>query len=350
MLVVVAVLLVAEAGVRLIADHLPPHQGPEQEIVVKADQISALAHAHRDPQVLFVGPSTMDAGVDPATFDDASDVYSSSYNASLKGMTVSLAQRWLAKTVLRRVDPKLVVLNIQPTLIVEPKGTAKVDAQQATTSYNFYLRRIESSPLTSIDKKLSSISDLVKYRSDLQNPSTFFDAVKGTVTGAKLPEVNPEDTLAFARRSTSPLGRNLQYGQVPDRVVPDTSMARVLQRVLTNQVQLGDTERLLTYLQDHHQTVVVVVMPIDMTTLVPLGLDPHRFTHAVDALKQLDDRKGVPTLDYSALALDPLDFHDKVHLDDAGADAFSKQLAGDLDRLCRSKELPSEACPDRHAS
>lgn len=343
-LLVVAALLLAELGVRIISPHFPPHQGPEQEIVVKADQLKALARQRKPPDVVFVGPSTTDAGIDPQAFNLVSTHFDHSYNAALKGMTLSLAKRWVARTVLHHVKPKLVVVNVQPTLIITPKAQALVEGQKSVSAYNYFLRQVEDTPLTTLDRSLSHTSELVRYRSDLQNPTTVAGAVKDTLTGADEPKVDPEDTLGYARAHTSTAGRNLQYRDAPDAPVPDRNMAQTFERVFTSGVQLADTESLLRWLQAHHYPVVVMVMPIDMRTLVPLGLSPTRFRPSIDGLSRLDRQLGVPTLDYSDINLDPLAYHDKVHLADGGARDFSQRMAADIDDLCAKRELRG-ACP-----
>ncbi len=257
----------------------------------------------------------------------------------MKGMTQSLTRRWATKTVLRHLDPKLVVVNVQPTLLVTPAGAQVAESQRVVSSYNYYLRQVEDEPLNRLDRTLSGVSDLIKYRADLQNPANVWDAIKGTVTDAPVPKVPRDDTLAYARETIEAGGRNAQYRDAPEAVLPDRSMAQAFQKAFSTRIDLRDTESLLRALQAKGYEVVVVVMPIDKRTLVPLGLDPNRFDPARRDLAALDRRLRIPTLDYTDLDLPPLDFHDKVHLAQAGAEVFSRQVAADVDRLCQDGRL-----------
>ena len=328
---VVAVLLVGELSARVLDGGLPPERGPLQELLVKDQQVHALAKDGRI-DVLFAGSSTTDAGVDPDRFDDQSKVFDRSYNAALKGMPIRLQGEWLDQ-VLPELKPKVLVLDLQPTLVIVPQGEAAAGYLNSLNSYQSWLRTTSDQPLARLDRWFSARSTLVKDRQRFQQPSLVARAVANRVTGKDPGASLDEDTRGWVLSHTTELGRTLDYREAPDAVVQDRSLATKFNEVLGWKFDLDDADALIRSLEKKGITVVLSIMPIDVPTLSNLGLKVSRYTSAVDRIKALAKRRDVPVLELGT-DLDPLDYHDKVHIADPGSAKVTDELARRIDALC----------------
>jgi hypothetical protein len=99
---------IAEASLRVVDDRLPPSTDwPTVETYVKYERLSELSQA----DVVFLGSSMTEAGIDPVAFAEASRL-DSAFNSGLPFSTPFSNEWWLNEVVLRHVDPKLVVIGL----------------------------------------------------------------------------------------------------------------------------------------------------------------------------------------------------------------------------------------------
>jgi hypothetical protein len=106
---VLCAVLVAEGGIRLLEPALPSASSwPTVETDVKSRQLDELS---ADVDILFLGTSLTEAGVDPAILMGltGADLV---YNAALPFATPLSNQVWLDEVVLERVVPSVVVIGI----------------------------------------------------------------------------------------------------------------------------------------------------------------------------------------------------------------------------------------------
>lgn len=110
-------LVAAEVGVRFVANVLPdPRAWPTPETEIKISQIDRLQETRADLDVVFVGSSVLESGIDPALLEGLSGI--SSYNAALPFSSPLSNDLWLRDYVLPRLHPDAVVigLGVWPTL------------------------------------------------------------------------------------------------------------------------------------------------------------------------------------------------------------------------------------------
>ena len=99
---------VAEASLRILENRLPPStHWPTVETDVKFDRLRELSEA----DVIFLGSSITEAGIDPIAFAEESKL-DSAFNSGLPFSTPFSNEWWLNHVVLRHVEPKLVVIGL----------------------------------------------------------------------------------------------------------------------------------------------------------------------------------------------------------------------------------------------
>lgn len=329
--VVVVVLVVLEVGVRAISAHLPaPDTDDSQELVLKSDQIDALAAGDGGAlDVVVLGSSAMDAGVEPAAFVAASATVDSAYNASLVGTPLATQARWAEDVVLAGLDPAAALVGVSPIEVLENDLADSIAPVEVIFENNF--REIEPGPLPAFERRADEVSYLFRYRGALRRPSFVADAVGDTLTGADdLPRASRPE--GYWEDNVDGDGAVLQYrdrslGQVSDELV------RYLGESVASTYDPTRLEALLDLLEDDGVAPVVVVPPLALTELASAGLDRDAYLDAVARLGDTVRSRGLPFLDFTTAYGRDL-FADPIHLNAAGTARFSADLAAAVDGLC----------------
>lgn len=347
--VVVFVLLTAEVGVRLIENQLPPATfGDGEELAIKRDHLRALAASGSAPDVLFVGASAVDAGVDPLRFDALSGSFTSSYNAAGVAMPVEMVLPWIEQIVLDVVEPELVVVGILPFQLgdvgTQVGGSQNVAGYRA--AYEESLKKLQPGALRSLDDSLSDASALVRYRHQLRDPAEVVRYIRATITGAEPAWALAKDPALRTRAEWESLvtdrGTNLLYAAVPDAAFPDEAMAARYTAWIESGARAEPLRAMLRGLLSNGVEVVLFAPPLDRETLTESGLDFTLLDEAVDLMAQEAAALDVPFVDLFRSDYEPLDFHDKVHLNARGAERMSNDLATALDGICSTGAI--DAC------
>lgn len=327
--IIVVVVLVAELVARAISPHLLPPTSPGAgEVIVKDRQLAALAPT---TQVLFLGDSTLDAGVDPTAFTDESVRFSSAYNASLMGARLPSQRIWTGR-VLRDHTPQLVVQAATPTLVshlgVSPDDVSSYDA---VLSYN--LRQLDGDVWYTLGERAGEVSALVRYRSSLRNPRLAAGAAWDQVTGApELPKA--ERPAGFWDQFTSPVGQNTSFGNQVAKADNLGGLFDALKRLLDGRYDTQPLETLIEGYRDAGIATVVVVPPMSEPLLTAGGVSVAEWRAAAARIVAAGAAHGVPVLDYTSRTYPPEQFADPLHLNVAGSKRFSADLARDIDALC----------------
>lgn len=340
--IVLSMVMLAEIGVRLMGDHVPPVElGDAEEIVVKVEQMDARRAAGQPTDVVFVGASTMDAGVDPAAFDAASTRTASAYNASIQGLPLKFMPGWIDDHVIPRLQPGVVVVGVQPTQLAVPSADFGRSVEIFDAAYQRSLARVDPDSASSVQAYLEDRSALVGARGQLRRPSILARALFDTAIAADPPV--PEFPEVDWTANVGPTGQNLRFGVAPPEPAPDPAMTEVLNSALDGGYRLAEVEAIIATLQDDDVDLVIVVPPLDTVTFAASGLDLAPYRDAIAALVELAADHDVPVLNYFERGYAPTEYHDKLHLATAGAARFSADLAAGIDQLCADGTL--RRCP-----
>lgn len=340
-LAVVALVVVgaAELGVRAIAAHLPPPTiGDTQELVEKKQQMEARADAGAT-EIVFLGNSTMDAGVDPEAFVASSTQLDSAYNAALLGLPLDTQARWFEEVVSPVLQPDVAVLGMNPVDVLQSYYTNS-ELAVVNASFHTRFREIEDGPTAALNRAAYSSSYLYRYRGSLRAPSHIVDAIHDTLTGAETIGIWARPS-GFFDDNIGPSGAILVYrdremsGGVSSKLVEDLS------RTLDSDLRQGRIQHLVAQVRASGSDPVIVVPPVALRTLAEAGLDADRWREVASQVADAAAELGVPVVDLSTDDYPPTHFSDPIHLNAAGAQRFSFDLARAIDAHCRAGAIPS---------
>jgi hypothetical protein len=340
--VVLVGLLVAEVGTRLIADQLPsPGNDSREEVRRKQARLAELASSG-GLEIVFFGNSMIDAGIDPARVAEVSQQLEGDvYNASLLGAPVYLQQDWLDDVAGGEASPDLAVVGIGPLDVVDwanPVGDgneALTPAQQRLFEnlVTDNLADLDDSLLTSLDRSASERSALIEHRGAMREPSLVLAAAARAATGSD----PPDDVDRTDERWDDNLSADGQVQQFLDRQGAEVEglVGSFLHRSLETTARTDRIPGIVELVQDHDVPVVVLVPPIDPSSV------PPRTAQAYASLAQQIVAEAadldVAVIDLSTAGYDPSAFADGIHLNAAGSQRFSDDVAVALDGVCASR-------------
>jgi hypothetical protein len=317
--VAVCTLLVGELGVRAIASKLPDPQrwsGPEMQL--KQSQIDELAE-EGGASVVFIGSSTVDAGVDPSAIVDPAATRPL-YNAATGAGSLRMIATWARHIAIPRLKPDVVVLGLQSREL-NPN-----DPEQARLERDFVASpAVEEilgteSWLERVERAVEERSRLFEYRTVLRDPRLVVNSLRGDPTAGR----TYGDVVAT----------DGQYGGFLDaRYQPSVAVERLIRRRALNRFEVGRAERmalqrLVEFLAADGRQLVVLSMPVtaDYVRFHPDG--------------QADQDEAVATLQAAAASVsarfvdvgvwpDEL-FADPAHLNAAGAQRLTEVLVAEV--------------------
>lgn len=170
LLLALTVLLVAEVGVRLVEDRLPPP--PDwytPEYGVKEGQIDRLA-GRGGASVVLLGSSVIDVAVDPVGLDGPLTSARPAYNAGLIGANLEMVDVWSEHVVEPALAPDVVVIGVSSRDV-----NANGAGLESQTPGFYALPAVErllgtESTLERVERRAGDLSRLVRYRTVLRRP------------------------------------------------------------------------------------------------------------------------------------------------------------------------------------
>lgn len=329
---VVAVVVLAEAGVRALEPYLPaPEVWADEATAVKAAQLDRV-HEHGCADVVFVGSSMTRDALDPGAFRAADPAQRVAYNAALDAASPELVERWLTDQVLPRARPALVVIGLAS---FDLNDNAKITAAalDAYSSAPYSARGAANA----LQRWFTRHVALVRNRPALRSPEALGHALSLWRDGRRAPRPSAEgipDLLAADGHGLS--RRALEYHG-------GSGVAAFVRRELLNDFDIGGRQlaALRSTLEHLHESgVEVALLPLPVTDDY-VALHPAGAADQADflaALHEVAAETGVAVLDAPPLPVE--DFADTHHLNGAGADALSAALPALLDRA----GLPARRC------
>jgi len=346
-LAAVIVLLVAELGLRSIEEHLPRKTaGDTIEIELKYDQLRDLRAAGEPIDIVMLGNSTLDAGVDPTLFAESSRRFDAPFNGALLGAPLSAISRWATDFVLDESDPDTVVLGVTP-LDVPTVGIFGISRPAVTEMFEASFDRLDPSTIQEVDREVSRRSALVSRRSAFRSPGELWRGITDTIADRdkQFPGLGPV-TLEDGRRATrdrstweneliAPRGGIRTYWGGENDGTPPYRLSAGDRR--TFETSTVDRLRLIGVIDAILDTgvddVVVVIPPHDRALLADVGLPLRTFDRLADDLISVARDEGLAAVDMSRTEWGHDYFFDPAHLSKRGSSRFTQILAAELDRL-----------------
>ncbi len=284
-------LVSAEVGVRMLGGRLPdPSPWPSLESEVKATLVGTVS-AQID--VVLVGDSTMESGVDPARL--RSRVGIEAFNAAIPFSTPLAMEAWLEEVVLARLQPRVVVIGLG----FDPAQTAADDDP---------LRRaLDADEDGGVWEMLGRYSELVRRRRQLRDWPETLRTVRAL-------ESNTWTAEGFQTGYLRGTIRSVNEVEDPARQASATMSAD----------NVAALSRLGRHLTEEGIAVVVVMEPVrcpNEACRVAVVTSPyHRQVSAVAR------RLGVGFLDTNTRRWGPELFVDDLHLTAEGVQRFTDEV------------------------
>ena len=330
----VALLLLAEGLLRLpsVQAALPSPEPTLWHAPLVEDKVEYFRNfvASHPVDVLFVGNSTMQAGVDPAAFDaerTALGVHGESFNASIEGLPPSVNKEFL-KLFLRSADPRTVIIGVTPQDLNANSPWAKDMDDRAGHSINLQAG-VQDSPMGYVLAFLLDHSELFRYRYVLHQM---------LLRGGHL---DPHPDVYFDERGFHAIERSLADFSPSERLQAQ-NRAGVLNYSPVGEQADALREMIATVRADGAQPVLVA-MPLSDHYYANFD-DPADYQKYRAALQQLADELHTPLWDMEALTggeqFGDSEFGDLNHLNRVGAERLSGLLAQDYAVLAAAQGMP----------
>ena len=330
MVVLVVMLVVTELVVRAVADQLPVvRAGDAAEMILKARQVEALGAGGPQPQVVFFGTSMMDSAISPSTFERYSAHYDRTYNAAVVGAPTATQVRWADEIVLDDLHPDVVVLGIHPIdLMLTDVFELNIQSNQSDVVFSRVVRETQPGILGDVNRALNDDLALVKHRGSLRQPQTMAEAAWNTVTGTPPKKFIPLRDEEYWQAHLGPDGENTMHHGEDYRF---TSVINQLRKNLTPEAfYASDAKKLIQVAQDSGAEVVIVIPPVPLATWKQNGVDLAALRRGQQLIADLGAAAGVRVVDFTDRVYDESLFADIVHMNDRGAERFSRELAAEL--------------------
>lgn len=306
--VVVAVLL-AETAVRVFGSNLPVDlRWPFRDIGEKFQQMSTIEAAGREFDVVFVGSSMTQIGIDPESFSEESGV--TAYNAAFTNASTEALELWTLNIVEPLIHPDTVVLGLSSRELND-RGVGLRDVSRLLLESPGYRRFTAPNLALRLEATMDRISQLFRLRRSLRRPEMVAKAILGRSQSA---------FGALGERSL----RDLPYAF--PRAFAQEFETRQLNNFTMGGEMLTALEGLASSLRERGIKLVIVNMPVtrDYLTLHPNGNEDYR--SYLEMLKSFCELADVPLIDAYAAISDPSLFKDPVHLGPEGQELLSASL------------------------
>jgi hypothetical protein len=311
----VVVFGIAETAVRAIEPRLePPVLWGDLETQWKVAQMDGLA-AKGGADVVFLGSSIVNAGIDPALYAQLSESGTVAYNAALNATSPQLLELWAGEIVLPRLQPDLVVIGLSSRELND-HGISQ------TEQYDRYVesiaRAFEIAQPTipqRIDRAMSEVSAVVRLRSEIRRPFVVFNELRGTTS----------PSLVLTDQGATTRLRGMEY-HVPEEF-RDRTVNRDLVDYQVGGVEMGALSRLVDEIRSTGAEVLLVDMPVVEAAYVPMHPNGRAdFDAYRAALREFADQNDVQLIIPPDQPWPAEQFADPLHLNQSGVDELTTWL------------------------
>jgi lysophospholipase L1-like esterase len=313
----------------MIQSALPPPEPSLWHAPIVEDKVEYFRNyaAGNDIDVLFIGNSTTQAGVDPAAFDAARSalgVQGDSFNASVEGLPPSVNKEFL-KMYLRYADPHTVVIGLTPQDLNSNSPWAKDMDDRAGHSINLQAGARDTL-MGDVLAFLVDNSALFRYRyvlhqlllrggNPVPHPDVYFDERGFHAIARSLTDFTPSERFQAQNRAGV-----MNYSAAGE--------------------QADSVREMITTIRSHGAEPILVNLPLSDHYYANFD-HPEVYQDYQNALQALADELQVPLWDMEALAggeqFVDAEFGDLNHLNAVGAERLSALLAQDFATLVGSQ-------------
>lgn len=349
-IVIVAVLLVAELAAGIVGPDIGRTAGTEERLFVKSDQIYARGADSTD--VAIFGSSETAGGLMPGVMAEQVPELPGIYNAALSGSEVSLMHEWADRIVVPRLNPEVAVIGLLPMSVLQIDLEGGEGPQQALEAYRVAIEQVDPGGVGNLGWLLRQRSDLIRYRPYLRSPKLAADGTWSALHGGD--EVTPEELAGDATmdwtketdprrvaRTTDPDGAVQDYRVPSIPTEADGIGAKIYTKFGEGTVDFTELDAFVDDLESAGVTPVIAIAPIDRGPLTKGGADLAPLDEVAAQIEAWGAARGIAVNDQFTEDWDPELFHDRNHLDLAGAKQWSTVVGSWLNDLCAAGDIPA---------
>jgi hypothetical protein len=349
-IVVVAVLVVAELTAGVIGPDIPRTAGTEERLFVKADQIYERGTDSTD--VAIFGSSETAGGLLPGVMAKQVPELPDIYNAALSGSEVSLMHEWADRIVVPRLQPEVAVIGLLPMSVMTIDLEGGQGPEQALKAYRVAIEQVDPGGVGNLGWLLRQRSDLVRYRPYLRSPKLAADGTWSALHGGD--PVTKEDLAGDATmdwtketdpgrvaRTTDPDGAVHDYRVPSIPTEADGLGAKLYTKFGEGTVDFTALDAFVDDLEADGVTPVIALAPVDRGPLTKGGADLAPLDAVAGQIEAWAADRGVAVNDQFTEDWSSDLFHDRNHLDYAGAKRWSTMIGAWLNDLCGAGSIPA---------
>jgi len=333
------VLLLAEGLARILGGHVAAvdQRGhPELErkwFLVK--QFAAAPASATKPTVVTFGNSMMDGGFIPSVFA-ATQGGDPAFNAGFLNAPLVTIAPW-SKMVIDRLHATTAIVMIDPLDTVKGSDVSfGEDGGTLAASFEDALKQLTPGTFDRMTQRAEKASALVKYRTTLRQPHDLWQAIVGAVHHDPRPKPQRIDEAAPLHDIdwTTALDADGWDSRFKDGALPPNAkfpLDFVGKLIRTTDFDSGPVRAVFTAIR-RARTAVLVIPPVATEILDRSGIPATFMAARVRDLARLARAAGVQVIDLTRAGYPPSLFHDPVHLNRAGAERMSRDIALALHR------------------
>ncbi|MEZ5203786.1 MAG: hypothetical protein R2701_05215 [Acidimicrobiales bacterium] len=342
--IIVATLLVAEASARAIGPNIERTAGSEERAFLKADQM----YRRSGPtDVAILGSSETAGGLVPSVIEQHAPGIDGVYNAALAGTFVDTYRAWADQVVIPALDPKVGVISMLPMTVADIPEKDSPNYLEARAAYDSAFDQITGGQLGSIGWRLRQRSALIRYRPYLRDPATLARGIGRTLRGEEQPtptagtgmDWTTETDPAVVAVNTGPDGEVYDYHQESVPTDADPLGAALYREFSKGRFDVAELEAFVDDLRDRSITPAILVLPVDRGPLEAGGVDLATMDGWTEQLVAWADDEGIPIHEEFTRSWASDLFHDRNHLDEAGAQRLSETVGAWLQDECDAGDL-----------
>lgn len=293
---------------------------------LKISQLEQIVDQSGPVDTVIIGTSMAQQGLVPSALAESEPDHRF-YNAALNGGVPVVMESWLLDQIAPRTEPRRVIWGLSPIDLSSRYGDATEEAYRTAPA-------TRSGALAALDRAVSRHSRFVSARARLRDPSALWGSER-TADAQQLAAAASELGADGERRNYTTDTSAERAAEINDRLEPFTLDPDDLAAII----------RTVDNLQSHDIEIVLVELPVPprLVALSPDGAQTtERFSKTLQELAdeldiQLISPTSAATADAQATAARPAgidftdsDFVDFTHLNEAGADRFTRQVAAAL--------------------
>lgn len=314
---VVAVLLVADLIAQLAGGHLRQAQTwPTLEMQHKFSLLTRVA-AVRRTGVVLVGDSLLDADADPLEVDSRPGFV---FNASLAAEPLPVLGPWVAKIVLPRLHPRVVVLGLSANALIADNPGQAVLVHDFARSRTVAHAEGRGDWVDDIDAWLTKHVALYRDRSVLREPFTV--AATPSNYNPPLSAVGWNQGFVNSQLGSGPLAEIVAVAQVKNAL---------FQGLRIDPAKVRELGSLIDTLRSEGTRVLLVAVPVSPYVPEALPGGTGAFQQAINVLLATGTAHGARAVNAGVWGT-PF-FADPLQLNEFGTMRFSRWLASQLSEV-----------------